>query len=163
MRSFRPSQLALVLPLGLVALFALGLGCGDDGGPPPDAGTVSIANDQGIDFSSGALEDPGNYANSDIFATANGDSGMKVVTGGNNPTHNRPITWFRTGGGIAPQFSDLASVPSAPAPTAYDALVHAKSGNGFLVRAANGDLVRGWLSSATANTITVQWERIPTE
>lgn len=145
--------------LGFITLVALNVACADDSSPP-DQGRVTLVNDQGIDFASGAVADPGNYANSDIYATNNGDAGMKLTTGGANPAANRPITWFRSGGGIPATFDDLASVPSAPPPTTYDALVHAKQNNGFLLRAENGDLVRGWLEAADASSVTVQWERI---
>lgn len=144
--------------VGLAALAAC-----DDASPPPDEGTVTLAGEQGIDFATGATRVPGNYANSDIFFTQNGDAGMKATTGGDNPTVNRPITWFRTGGQIAQIFPDLASVPTGPAPTTYDALVHAKVQNGFLMRAKNGDLVRGWLAAASAGSVTLQWERVAGE
>jgi hypothetical protein len=138
------------------------LGACDDASPPLDQGTVTVGADEGVDFATGALRAPGNYANSDLFFTANGDSGMKATTGGANPADNRPITWFRGGGGIAPTFPDLASVPTSPAPTTHDPLVHARANNGFLLRAKNGDLVRGWLARASAGSVTLQWQRVTT-
>jgi hypothetical protein len=135
----------------------------DDAGAPPDAGNATLAKDQGLDFATGRVRDPGNFGNSDLFASANGDSGMKLASGGASPTDNRPITWFQTSVGIYTEFPDLASVPSAPAPTTVDHLVHAKSGYGFLLVTAQGDLVRGWLRTASATSVTVDWQRVLAE
>jgi len=148
----------IALSLLLVTLLA----CGNDAAPP-DAGTVVVAHDQGIDFGTGRLRDPGNYSNCDLFATANGDGGLKLSTGGDLPTDNRPVTWFRTGGGFPQEFADLGSVPTAPLPAAVDGLVHAKPGYGFLLLTADGDHVRGWLEAASGTSVTLQWARVPAE
>lgn len=154
-----------------VLRLALLLGCGlapattacDDATSPPDAGTVTLKHDDGIDLVNGTLEDPGNYSNSDLYATTNGDSGMKLATGGATVIDNRPITWFKTGGGFAGEFTDLASVPGSPAPTTADPMLHAKAGNGFLLVAKNGDLVRGWVQAASDSSVTLQWARVTGE
>lgn len=147
----------LLVALTVAAVSPL-LACGDDAAPP-DAGTITLGRDQGVDFGTGKVRDPGNYANADLFATHNGDAGMKLATGGDNPTHNRAITWFRNGG-LPGQFPDLASVPKAPLPTTSDQLVHAKTGNGFLLETADGDHVRGWLATASATSVTLEWQRV---
>jgi hypothetical protein len=140
----RSSLLTAVL---FILVSGLALACGDDA-PPPDAGTATLGRDQGVDFGSGRVRDPGNFGNSDLFASANGDSGMKLASGGASPTDNRPVTWFQTSVGIYTVFPDLAGVPSAPSPTTVDHLVHAKPGYGFLLVTADGDLVRSWLAAA---------------
>ena len=148
-------KLALALALAVSSLIAC-----DDDAPPPDAGTVTLAHDQGVDFGTGRARDPGNFSNSDLFATSNGDTGLKLSSGGDSPTQNRPITWFRSGGGLPAEFADLASVPSSPLPTTADQLIHGKTGNGFLLETADGDHVRGWLAAASATSVTIQWERV---
>lgn len=164
MRPSNPSAaLRLVISLAAVACFVpLAPAC-DDATAPPDAGTIVLKHDAGVDFVNGTLEDPGNYANSDLYATTNGDSGMKLATGGATVIDNRPITWFKNGGGLAMAFPDLASVPTSPAPTSADAMLHARTGNGFLLVAKNGDLVRGHVSDASATSLTLQWERVGAE
>lgn len=153
-----PRMCAPMLLLAVAVASSLAA-CGDDAAPPA-GGTITLARDEGVDFGTGKVRDPGNYANSDLFATANGDSGMKLASGGDNPTHNRPITWFFTPGGLPSQFPDLASVPRAPLPTGAEQLVHAKTGNGFLLETADGDHVRGWLAAASATSITIEWQRV---
>lgn len=160
----RPSNPLAVVRFALslaavTALLPVAPAC-DDATAPPDAGTVTLEHDEGVDFVNGTFEDPGNYANSDLYATTNGDSGMKLATGGANVIDNRPITWFKTGGGLAGEFSDLASVPTTPAPTAADPMLHARLGNGFLLVAKNGDLVHGWISAASATSVTLEWARV---
>jgi len=147
----------LLVALALTAVSPL-LACGDDAAPP-DAGTITLERGQGIDFGTGKVRDPGTYANADLFSTFNGDAGMKLTTGGDNPTHNRAITWFRNGG-LPAQFPDLASVPKAPLPTTWEQLIHAKTGNGFLLETADGDHVRGWLAAASESSVTIEWQRV---
>ncbi len=160
----RPSNPLAVLRIALslaavAALLPVAPAC-DDATAPPDAGTLTLKHDDGIDFVNGTLEDPGNYANSDLYATTNGVSGMKLATGGATVIDNRPITWFKTGGGLASEFAELAAVPTAPAPTAADPMLHARLGNGFLLVAKNGDLVHGWVAAASENSVTLQWARV---
>lgn len=138
----------------------LSLACDSDPTPPPDAGTVVLAHDGGVDFATGTVVTPGTYANTDLYASTNGDSGMKLATGGPTIVENRPINWFKTGGGIATEFPDLASVPVTPLPTAVDAMLHAKPSLGFLLETAAGDHVRGWISAASSSSVTIEWERV---
>lgn len=157
MRALRFDRLAAALVATLVAAFA---GACDDDAPPPDTGTATLQHDQGVDFGSGRTVTPGNFGNADVYVTTNGDSGMKLATGGSSPVDNRPITWFRTGGGLPAEFADLAAVPSAPEPTTFDANLHVKVGQGFLVKTKRGDLVRGFVASADATTISLAWARV---
>ena len=142
----------------LAPLFSLA--CDSEATPPPDAGTVVLAHDEGVDFATGTTVTPGTHSNTDLYASTNGDSGMKLTTGGATIIENRPISWFKTGGGIATEFPDLASVPVTPLPTAVDAMLHAKNSLGFLLETADGDYVRGWISSATSSSVTIEWERV---
>jgi len=149
--------------LSLVALAFIAVPACDDATSPPDSGTVVLTHDDGVDFVNGNLEDPGNFANSDLYATTNGDSGMKLATGGATVIDNRPITWFKNGGGISIEFPDLASVPASPAPTTFTAMLNAKTGYGFLLVAKNGDLVRGWVEEASKSSVRLQWARVTGE
>ncbi len=145
----------------LVPLLSLAsLACDSDPSAPPDSGTVVLATDGGVDFATGLVHSPGTYVNSDLYASPNGESGMKLTTGGPTIIVNRPVSWFKTGGGIATEFPDLASVPVTPLPTTVDAMLHAKTSLGFLLETAAGDHVRGWIASATSSSVTIQWERV---
>jgi hypothetical protein len=139
-------------------LFALALtACGDEA-PPPAGGTVTLGADDGVDFHTGLVMSPGNFANSDLFASDNGNSGLKLSSGGDSPTSSRPTLWFRTAGMTLQTFASLADVPAA-VPETSDVLLHAKPGLGFVVETSDGDLVRGWLSAADTESVTIEWTR----
>lgn len=144
-----------VLPFLVVSLFA----CGDETSKPA-SGTATLTDDTGIDFRTGAVKDPGHYKNADFFAVSLGASGMKVATGGDNPTHNRPIVWFRNAGGVYRTYTNLADVP-AEAPGGVDHLPSAKTGYGFVLESIDGDYIRGWIQSATTTSVTIEWDRLP--
>jgi len=148
------------LALLLVALLAFvgPAACDSEGASGPVAGTLTLTHDQGVDFHTGRLVDPGNFANSDLYATNSG-SGLKLATGGDNPTVNRPVNWFLNAGGLHRVFESLAAVPDEP-PTEdmTDSLVKAKTGNGFIATTHRGALVRGWVSSADTESVTLVFE-----
>ena len=157
------ASLALLVPCLALAGSLSGLlssGCDADATGAPESGTVNLGPDDGVDFQTGRKKTPGNYANADLVATANGDSGMRLASGGSSPTTSRPLLWFKNAGGLPQQFTDLASVPSSPEPTGSDVILNAKAGYGFLVEAKNGDLVRAWISAASAEDLTLQWARV---
>lgn len=155
------TALATLATLALLAAPA----CDADGEGGPLAGSVTLAHDQGVNFHTGRLVVPGNFANSDLYATSNG-SALKLATGGENATVNRPANWFLSAGGIHRTFASLAEVPAEP-PTAEmtDSLIKAKTGNGFIVTTHSGALVRGWVSAADAESATIVFEPfvLPTE
>lgn len=157
-----PMTRALTLATALVALTSAPLpGCADETFERPASGTVELTKNKGVDFTTGLLTSPGNYANSDLFATENGSSGLKLTTGGDNPTHNRPITWHRNAGNVPRTFASLAEVPPE-LPTGVDFLPNAKTGHGFTLQTADGDYIRGWVSSADETRATVLWDRLIT-
>ena len=144
------AALALALPL---------LACDTAGGRAAlDAsGTQTVRAEQGITFVDGALVESANFANADLFATRNGTS-LKLSTGGDNPTVNRPVTWFKTSGGVFPTFASLAEVPTTlPSADQTESLVKAKAGNGFVLQTMRGTYVHGWIASVDADSVTIQF------
>ena len=147
------------IALAFVVLAALTFGACDSGGASgPVSGTLTLAKDQGVDFHTGQLQVPGNFKNSDIYSASNGTA-LELMTGGDNPTANRPVNWFVGNGGVHQTFASLADVPDVP-PSAdmTEVLVHAKTGNGFIVTTHRGALVRGWVASADASSVTIEFE-----
>lgn len=142
------------------ALLLLLAACDSGGGSLASSGTVVIEAGQGVSFATGQLRSPGNFKNSDLFASANGTA-LKLATGGPSPTTNNPVTWFRTAGGVHETFANLDEVPTT-LPTADDteALVRAAAGNGFVAQAHDGGYVRGWISTADRTSVTLQWRRV---
>ena len=105
----------IVLALSLT-LFAVGCGDGaEQTGSVSYPATVTFGADEGVDMVDGEHMVPGNFANSDLFAQANGDD-LKCSTGGPNAIHLRAAEWFKTGG-FADVFSGLDMVPNTPLPT----------------------------------------------
>ncbi len=146
--------------ISLAACAMLFVACADEATAPPASGIGTLTRDSGIDFSTGAVMKPGNYANSDIFATENGDAGMKLSTGGDTPAISRPITWHRNAGMVPRTFASLAEVP-ADLPIGYDPVPNTKTHFGFVLETNDGDHIRGWIESASATSITIQWDRLP--
>ncbi|HRE90874.1 MAG TPA: hypothetical protein PK095_17255 [Myxococcota bacterium] len=148
----RLTIVALALTLTLVA-------CGDEASAPPQSGSTILTDETGLDFTTGQLENPGNFANTDLFATKLGESGMRLATGGDSPTHNRPIVWFRNAGMVLETYASLSEVPT-DRPTGVDFLTNAKTGYGFVLQSVDGDYIRGWISNATATSVSIEWDRL---
>lgn len=148
------------LAVSIATVAFLLVACADDASAPPASGTGTLTNDSGIDFTTGAVMKPGNYANSDIFATVNGDAGLKLSTGGDNPTQSRSITWHRNAGMIPRTFNSLAEVPT-DLPSGFDPIPNAKTRYGFVLETHDGDHIRGWIENASATSVTIQWDRVP--
>lgn len=144
-----------VLPLLTVTFFA----CGDEATSGPRSGSETLTKDTGIDFTTGALKKPGTFANSDLFATNNGDH-LRLSTGGDKPTELRPIVLFRNAGLVPRTFERLADVPT-DAPTGFDGVPAARTGYGFVLESIDGDLIRGWIKEGTATSVTIEWDRLP--
>jgi len=148
------------IALALLALVFLATPACDSsgGGGGPVSGTITLGKDDGVDFHTGALQDPGNFKNSDLFTASNGTA-LGLITGGDSPTVNRPANWFLGTGGVHRTFSSLAEVPDEPPSEDMTAsLIKAKTGNGFIVTTHRGALVRGWVSFADADTVTIEFE-----
>lgn len=156
-----PNPTVLVRALTFTALLVAALtpACGDDATPPPATGTATLTKNTGLDLTTGQVVTPGNYRNSDLFATENGSSGLRLATGGANPTDNRPIVWFRNAGNVLRTFASLSEVPT-DTPSFADTLPNAKTGYGCVLRTAGGDHVRCFVSSATATSVTIEWDRL---
>jgi hypothetical protein len=149
------------LALSLAACAMLFVACADEATAPlPASGTVTLTRDKGVDFGTGALIAKGDFSNSDLIARNNGDAGLKLLTGGDNPADNRPITWHRNAGMLPRTFASLAEVPT-DLPTLYDNVPNAKTHFGFVLESAEGDHIRGWIESASPTSVTIQWDRLP--
>ena len=151
--------LTLLLPLALLAFS----GCGDGEGNAPYSGSgqVTLNADTGIDFTTGLFQAKGNYATSDIYATSGGQY-LKLASGGPSPTKNRPVDFFLGAGGIHETFDSLAEVPAiSPDASKTQALVKAKTGNGFVVENSDGSVTRGWIVEATDAFVRISYDRVP--
>lgn len=150
----------IVLPLSLI-LFAVGCGAGaEQAGSVSYPATVTFGADQGVDMVAGEHMVPGNFANSDLFAQANGDD-LKLSTGGQTIVASRAAEWFQTGG-VADVFSGLDTVPNTPLPTGSGLpLIHTKAGNGFIIQVSNGTYFKGFVSAASAAAVTIEYGPIP--
>jgi len=133
--------------------------CADEATDPPAAGRITFARDQGVSFTTGALMAPGNFSNSDVFASANG-SWLKLSSGGSSPTVTRPMAWYVNGGGIPLEFQALSEVPTTDPGDATSYIGNAKPHLAFVVETALGDRVRGWIEAGDAASVTLQWERV---
>lgn len=153
---------AVRIVMSIVCLVSFGSACDSADGPgDPVAGTVTFGADEGVDFFTGKVHDPGNFSNSDLFASRSGD-GLKLATGGDDPTDNRPVNWFKSGGGVPQTFASLAEVPTdRPGDAMVEPLVKAKTGNGFLVQRADGGYTRGWIASADGGAVTIEFAPEP--
>ncbi len=152
-------RLALAAVLALAATLSGGCDSGSDGGGSDAAspsGTVTFGHHQGVDFQTGALMDPGTFANSDLYAATNGSSGLNLLPGGQTSANTRAVDW-NVLGGVPQTYTSLAAVPDA-APTATATLVNAKTGNGGVVANKAGGRTRVWISSASATSVTLQFE-----
>ncbi len=154
---------AAIITAVLVTLTSvLAVGCGDDvSGPTMSYPTIAtFGHEVGVDMLTGEIMDPGNFANSDLFAKANGDA-LKLYTGGPTSAKNRPVEWFQTGG-TADHFQSLDEVPNEPLPTADGLpLNQADTGNGFIVIVSSGQPFKGRITAASATSVTVEYEPIP--
>lgn len=147
------------IPLALLTLVFIALpACDSSGGGGPVSGSITLKKDEGVDFHTGALQDPGNYKNSDLYTSSNGTA-LQLSTGGDSPADNRPVNWFVGNGGVHLTFASLAEVPDEPPSDAMTAsLIKTKTGNGFIVVTHKGAMVRGWVSFADADTVTIEFE-----
>jgi len=142
--------------LTLVVVMLLGLGCDSSDPITPQSGTVTFGADEGADFLRGVVRDPGNFANSDLYASRNGEH-LKLATGGADPTVNRPVTWFKQGG-IPKRYTSLAEVPNdLPPDTQPEALLTTQTGNGFVLKRKDGGYTKGWIAAADASSLTIEF------
>lgn len=141
----------LILPWAALAA------CADDP-TGPRAGTLTMGADEGLDFVAGAVRSPGNFKNSDLYAAANGDLGLQLLTGGPDATKNRPVVWFKSAGGLPETFDSFEAVPTTPAEdTDTEQLTHAKAHYGFVLETHTGTQVKGWIVSADKDSVTIQF------
>lgn len=147
-----------VIAFALLALVSLAA-CADEASDPPAAGRVTFGRDQGVSFTTGAVMAPGNFSNTDVFASANG-SWLKLSSGGSSPTVTRPMAWYLNGGGIPVEFQAMGEVPDTDPSDSASYIGNAKPHLAFVVETALGDSVRGWIEAGDATSVTLQWERI---
>jgi hypothetical protein len=131
---------------------------GTTGEPTGQAGTVTLNAETGIVFSSGEVLKPGNYKNSDIYATA-GSGYLKLTPGGLIPTESNPVTWFQGAGGFHSTYSSLKQVPSSkPSEESGYSLVKAKAGIGFVVKNnVSEGYTKGWISQGGSGKVIIEY------
>jgi len=160
----------VVIPLAIV-LCAVAPSCADGGAEDTavlyPSGSLVIGPKEGIDFKTGEKMAPGTFANSDIYAAENGDA-LSLLPGGATSANSRPVNWFQPGG-TAQHFDSLADVPedAGDIPTGNGfSLPNADTGNGFIVENAREQddapqtYTKGWISDATASTVTIEFEAL---
>ena len=131
-------------------------GCADGGGGGSAAGAVTFGADEGVDFGSGQVKSPGNYVNSDLFATANGAL-LRLSTGGSSPTKSRPVNWFKPGG-VPWTFESLDEVPDeTPGEAMGLPLLNGAPGNGFVALSMDGAWVKGWIEAIDGSSVTLHF------
>ncbi len=125
------------------------------------SGVVTLGTDEGIDFTTGVVQQPGNFGNSDLYTSQNG-SAMKLTSGGANIVDVRPVSFFQTSGGVYPIYADLDDVPNVrPEASMKLPLPKADVGNGFTILTASGAYTKGFVVSASATSVTIQYEPLP--
>lgn len=149
---------SFVVLVGLGGALASGLAACADDATGPASGTLSIGPDEGLDLVAGRLRSPGNFANSDLYAAANGDQGLELLTGGPNATKNRPVVWFKGGGGLPTTFASFDEVPGTlPDASSTAPMLHAKAHYGFVLQTRTGTYIKGWLEAANGTSVTVRF------
>ena len=150
----------IALAFTLLSTLAAGCGDGEAASGPTYPVTTTFGHEQGVDMLTGEMQDPGNFANSDLFAKDNGDA-LKLSTGGDNAINTRSAEWFQTGG-TADTFQGIDAVPNGPAPSGYGLpLTKAKVGNGFIIAVSDGSLFKGHIIDASATSVTVTYMPLP--
>ena len=146
-------SLAWITPLVIVLA-----GCGGEStGEGAGSGEATFGLEQGVNFTTGAVQNPAKFNNCDLYATSGG-SHLKLKTGGETIVDNQPVNWFKTGG-VPTKFNGLAEVPSdKPTSDMYESLLKAKTGVGFVLKNHTGaGYTRGWIRDATATSITIEY------
>lgn len=140
-----------------IALTLIAVGCDSGTGSSPGSGTITLLDEEGVDFGTGKKQVPGNFQNSDIRASSNpnlGDGGcMKLMPGGEKSTKNRPVDWFH-----GQDFESLEDVPDvAVDAVTNESLTCAETGGGFIIESMWGGWTRVWISNGSGNSVTLQF------
>lgn len=166
LRSFTHRQtrrsLALVAAIALSVAF---VGCDIDSATSQvetskAAGVVTISAEEGLDMVGGGLQQPGNFGNSDLYATSNGTA-LKLSPGGSNIVKTRVVTWFQTSGGVFPTYENINQVPNVKPTDGSLSLPRATTGNGFVLENSAGTFTKGYIVSASDTSVTIQFEPLP--
>jgi len=141
----------------MIFLSLICVGCDSGSGSGPGAGTVTLLNEEGVDFGTGKKQVPGNFQNSDIRASSNpnlGDGGcMKLMPGGEKSTKNRPVDWFHN-----QTFQGLDEIPDeASDPVTNESLTCAEAGDGFIIESMWGGWTKVWIADGSATSVTLQY------
>ncbi|HIA04533.1 MAG TPA: hypothetical protein EYN66_21995 [Myxococcales bacterium] len=131
---------------------------GTTGGSPTESKTITLNAETGINFETGEYLKPGNFKNSDVYATA-GKSYLKLTPGGPIPTQSNPVTWFKGAGGFHSTYSSLNQVPnSKPDDKGGKSLVKAKAGIGFVVQNnVSTGYTKGWIQNGGPNQVIIEY------
>ena len=151
MNALKTVCLFLVFPL------VLSVGCADDtedaASASYESGTVSLLKNQGVDFATGEVQDPGTFLNSELRLTAQAGK-LELRSGGPTATQERPVNWFKATSGYE-HFDNLDAVPTTPLPTTNQPLLNAEPGHGFIIERADSGYIRGWISDTTDDSVTI--------
>ncbi|MFT5430098.1 MAG: hypothetical protein ACI9OJ_000771 [Myxococcota bacterium] len=122
------------------------------------SGEVSLGAGSGIAFGTATVIGGNKFNQVDLVATENGDN-LRLQTGGATSTKSEPVNWFKLGG-VPQTFAALDDVPfEKPADSDTQPLLAPKTGNGFVLKNyATGGWTRGFIKSADATTITINYE-----
>jgi len=153
--------LSALLVFALVAFAACDDGSSETTTVLKTSGTVTLMLEEGIDFNTGVVQQPGNFGNSDLYTSQNG-SALKLASGGSSIVNVRAVTFFQTLGGIYPKYDNIGDVPNVKPTEDQDLpLPKAAAGNGFTIQNAAGNYTKGFILEATEFSVTIQYEPLP--
>jgi len=145
-----------------IALWIITPACDSaSGGSCLDPGQVTLGAEQGADLCSGTVTQ-GSHT-TDIWAVDDGGK-LSFLSGGESPTHPRPVSWFLSGGGVQLAYDSLEAVPNE-LPDDVDGLTlkKAKEHGGFVLMRANGTYVKGWFKTLTHSSVVIQFGPLASE
>ena len=145
---------ALWVKIVVAGIMLLLAACADGGDASPD-GVVTLLLDEGVNFSSGAKQIPGNFQDSDVWATSNATLAcMGLSPGGPTPISYQPVDWLK-----GQTFAGIDDVPSvASDPVTNQSLTCAETGGGFLIESKAAGWIKVWIQDASVTSVTLVYE-----
>ncbi len=155
-------QRGIVLPtmkfVLLIASSFLLLACGAEESTCGGGNSATLGVGQGISFSDGCVQSPGNFENSDLYVTY-GEPYLKLTPGGEKSNKQTDVRWTNPS-----KYGSLPEVPDTlPADGSSPSLTQVKTGYGFVIKNhTTSGYTKGWIESGEPNSpsITMQFEAL---
>lgn len=113
---------------------------------------VTLKPEQGVNFATGQVIDPGNFKNSDLYATY-GHTYLKITPGGDKSTVSNPVLWQ----GPVNSFDQITF--NVPVDGKGYSLAQARSGEAFVLKNHLSDgYTRGWIIAGDDTVVTIEYE-----